>query len=196
MTVKIAFMIFGLFGVPVVVLTLFVIVGDVVRVLVEQIESCGAILAQRHCFGSQAQQLDLSAFYGNARLGAVHAGAESSRMVQIDGTVAQIYDEIIVFAQIDVEIGDAFAKVGLRNFTAGIAQRQARKFKRRIWRETDGAAVFQLDFDAAIVLGPDAHALCDRQIPHGLLKAFASAAIDLHLALNVAQADDPSLRVG
>ena len=117
-------------------------------------------------------------------------------MFQIDGTVAESDREIIVFAKVYVKIGDAFAQVGLRDFTARITQRQARKFKRRIGREADGAAIFQLDFDAAIVLGPDAHALCDRQVLHGLLEALASAAIDLHLALNVAQADDASLRVG
>ena len=49
--VKVAFVIFGLFGVPVVVLVFFVIAGDVVRVLVEQIESRGAVLAQSHRIG-------------------------------------------------------------------------------------------------------------------------------------------------
>ena len=77
---EIAIVIFLLLGIPVVVRSAFIVVRDFQGIVIEQVESGGAVFTEGHRCGTQAQQLDLTAAHCNARLGAVHAGAEARRV--------------------------------------------------------------------------------------------------------------------
>jgi hypothetical protein len=73
-------------------------------------------------------------------------------MVQIDGAVARINDEVVTLAGVDIEIGSSFADFQFRVFSAGIVQREPGELDTGIGCETDRAAIFEFDLCTAVIL--------------------------------------------
>src|SRR5579883_1126352 len=66
----------------------------------------------------------------------------------------------------------------------------------RIGGQAQRAAIFELDFRAAVRLRGQLHVLCNRHIEEGLLKSLTRAAVNLHGSLDLAEADDAGVRLG
>ena len=76
-----------------------------------------------------------------------------------------------------------------------LAQRQRIELHLRIGCKAYRAAVLEFGFSAAICRS-QSHTLCDWHVLDGFFKPAAGVAVDLHGAVNVAQADDACIGIG
>src|SRR5437660_9999200 len=77
---------------------------------------------------------------------------------------------------------------------AGREPPQFSKTDLAIRRDANGAAIFKLHFGEAVLPGANLVALRQWSIESGILIAKGICACELHVAFNVAQADNPDVR--
>src|SRR6516225_11949060 len=92
-------------------------------------------------------------------------------------------------------IRDALQHIDGRGLGSGLLQPKTRKFNHRTGSNAHRSAVFEFDFSIAVIARPELGALDHGQVQDSSFKALAAAAIDLDVALDVAEAHDPGLRI-
>jgi len=90
--------------------------------------------------------------HSNMRLRPVHCRSESGLMFQIDRAVAQVNDKVVALSGVDIEVSSALADFQLCVLPTGIVQRKPRELDAGVRREADGAAIFEFDLYASIIL--------------------------------------------
>jgi hypothetical protein len=80
-------------------------------------------------------------------------------VIQVDGTVAYIHNKVVALPRVDIEVGRPFADLQFRVLPTGIVQGEPRELDAGIGGKADGAAIFEFDFYASVILRADPGAL-------------------------------------
>jgi hypothetical protein len=107
--------------VPGVVGSFLVVVGHGVLVLIEKVKTSGSAFGNKYGVRPWCGQVELAVAHGDVGVRPVYSGPKAGSMVQVDGAVAYVDNEVVVLSGVDIEVGGTFADFQFRVLAAGIA---------------------------------------------------------------------------
>ena len=118
------------------------------------------------------------------------------RLGECEPVLSKSKSELFLFVAFEIQIGGPSLQFQARGPGAGVAPRQLRKFHDRAGSNAQRAAVFEFNLSPGVLPGAQFRALGDGQIDESFFVALAGVAVDLNVAIHLAQAHDASLGVG
>src|SRR5579862_4253687 len=109
---------------------------------------------------------------------------------------SEIQDKVFPFVALEIQISGPLLKVDAGRTGARVSPGQFGKFYDRAGHQSQGASVFKLDLGACPLPGAQFSALRDRQVDESFFVTLSQVTVDLHIAVDLAQTNDTSLRVG
>src|SRR5260370_23195701 len=115
-------------------------------------------------------------------------------VIELNFFTRKIQGEIVALAQ-PVDVSLALRKVDFRDALDGVTQAKAAEVDHGIRSQAEGAAIFEFNFGAAAVAGPESRSLRDRKVQKRPLESHSCIFVDLDRSLYVTQANNTCLRL-
>ncbi len=171
----------------------FNVLGDNGLALIEHLKGCGLLLGNNNCLPVRIRHMNGTVKHGQFGLGALKFKPNMRGWIEIQ--LASTEDQlklirrrlaVLRFQQADV-CGTADNMYRGDGGTRCVAFK-ARKLHHRVWRQPQRTVVFKLNFGNAHA-GANLILLDDWQVGNGRLEPAPAAAVDLHCAFYLAEAD-------